>query len=184
MNFNFGEFEALNNLLEVGDAAQEEAAGANIGAVTPASFGAPIKPGAAGRLAAPKGRKDPKAIWDPDEVLNAIDDDVDDGRIRPTYEFLYRQAVGTEDAFLGLSGKDPSSADCEEMILRVELPGTNSMADLDLDVQASNIRLESPIYKLAMYLPHKVNDEKGTAKWDKKKETLSIIMPIVREDPF
>jgi hypothetical protein len=63
------------------------------------------------------------------------DDDVDDGRERPKYEFLYRQAVGTEDAYLGSNDKDPSSTCCEGMILRVEMPGTPSMADIDLDVQ-------------------------------------------------
>jgi len=81
--------------------------------------------------------KDPKAIWDVDELEENIDidDDVDDGRERPKYEFLYRQAVGTEDAYLGSNDKDPSSTCCEGMILRVELPGTPSMADIDLDVQ-------------------------------------------------
>lgn len=44
------------------------------------------------------------------------------------------------------------------------------------------MRLESSLYKLAMYLPHKVDGDKGTAKWDKKKETLSITLPIIRQD--
>jgi len=73
------------------------------------------------------------------------------------------------------------------MILRVELPGTTSMADIDLDVQATYIRLESSHYKLAMYLPHKVDEEKGQAKWDKVKEVINITLPIIRpslEDQF
>jgi hypothetical protein len=73
------------------------------------------------------------------------DDDVDDGRERPKYEFLYRQAVGTEDAYLGSNDKDPSSTCCEGMILRVEMPGTPSMADIDLDVQ---VRRASPVPSL------------------------------------
>lgn len=39
-----------------------------------------------------------------------------------SYELLYKQAVGTHDAFLGMSGKDPSSACCEELVLRIALP--------------------------------------------------------------
>jgi hypothetical protein len=35
-----------------------------------------------------------------------------------------------------------------------------------------------------VYLPHKVNDEKGKAKWDKAKKALFITLPIIREDPF
>jgi hypothetical protein len=51
-----------------------------------------------------------------------------------------------------------------------------------LEAQATYIRLESSLYKLAMYLPHKVDGEKGSAKWDTKKETLSITLPIIRQD--
>ena len=51
-----------------------------------------------------------------------------------------------------------------------------------MGAQATYIRLESSLYKLAMYLPHKVDGEKGSAKWDKKKETLSITLPIIRQD--
>ena len=36
-------------------------------------------------------------------------DDADDGRERPKYEFLYKQAVGTQDTILGSGDKDPSS---------------------------------------------------------------------------
>eukprot|EP00238_Polyblepharides_amylifera_P006312 CAMPEP_0196581896 /NCGR_PEP_ID=MMETSP1081-20130531/36260_1 /TAXON_ID=36882 /ORGANISM="Pyramimonas amylifera, Strain CCMP720" /LENGTH=177 /DNA_ID=CAMNT_0041902291 /DNA_START=117 /DNA_END=650 /DNA_ORIENTATION=+ len=151
--------------------------------ITPASFGGPAPtPAQIARLPKPKVHKNPKDIWDVDELDDDVTDDVDDGRERPRYEFLYRQAVGTEDAYLGMSGKDPSSTCCEEIILRVDLPGTASMAELELDVQATYIRLESPLYKLAMYLPHTVDSEKGQAKWDSKKEALSIIMPIIRKD--
>ena len=40
------------------------------------------------------------------------------------YEFMYKQAVETQDVFLGMGEKDPSSAQCEDMLLRIELPGT------------------------------------------------------------
>jgi len=53
--------------------------------------------------------------------------------------------------------------------------------------QATYIRLESSHYKLAMYLPHKVDEEKGQAKWDKVKEVINITLPIIRpslEDQF
>ena len=40
------------------------------------------------------------------------------------YEFYYKQAVETQDAFLGMGDKDPSSTQCEDIVLRVELPGT------------------------------------------------------------
>ena len=33
------------------------------------------------------------------------------------YEIILKQSVGTEDVFLGLSGKDPSSMCCEAMLV-------------------------------------------------------------------
>lgn len=174
------EFEMLNNLLG-NDIETDEDVGNK--AITPASFGGPAPTRAQiERLAKPKVYKDPKAIWDADEVDENIDDDINDGRTRPKYEFLYRQAVGTEDAYLGSNDKDPSSTCCEDIVLRVELPGTQKIGDLDLDVQATHVRLESALYKLSMYLPHRVDEEKGAAKWDSKKETLTITLRIIRPD--
>jgi len=174
------DFEALNKLVSE-DLAEEEARN-DSQAITPASFGGPAPTKAQiDRLAKPKVYKNPKDIWDVDELEENIDDDVDDGRERPRFEFMYRQAVGTEHAYLGSEDKDPSSTCCEDLILRIELPGTNSMAELDLDVQATYVRLESPLYKIAVYLPHKVDEERGKAKWDKHKENLTIYLPIIRK---
>lgn len=38
--------------------------------------------------------------------------------------------------------------------------------------------------KLRLALPHKVDSERGTAKWDSKKKFLSITLPIIREELF
>ena len=48
-------------------------------------------------------------------------------------------------------------------------------------MQSTYIRLESPLYKLTVYLPHKVDEERGKAKWDKHKENLNIYLPIIRK---
>lgn len=37
---------------------------------------------------------------------------------------------------------------------------------------------------LRLHLPHKVQSERGRAKWDAKKKILSVALPIIREDPF
>ena len=44
---------------------------------------------------------------------------------------MYKQAVETQDVFLGMGEKDPSSAQCEDMLLRIELPGTTLPAQLE-----------------------------------------------------
>lgn len=42
-----------------------------------------------------------------------------DPRKQPNFESLYRQKVGTEDVFLGLSGSDPSSNCCQEVTYKI-----------------------------------------------------------------
>ena len=85
--------------------------------------------------------KDPKAIWDDDEVTDAADDDIDDGRQVPVYEFMYKQSVESTDMFLGMSGKNESSTSCEDMVLRIELPGISGASELDLDVKPAYVKL-------------------------------------------
>ena len=43
-------------------------------------------------------------------------------------EFLYKQAVTCTDAFLGMMDKDASSACCEDLELRIDLPHANSLS--------------------------------------------------------
>ena len=44
------------------------------------------------------------------------------------FEFLYKQAVACTDAFLGMMDKDVSSACCEDLELRIDLPDANSLS--------------------------------------------------------
>lgn len=101
-----------------------------------------------------------------------------------SYDFVYKQAVETTDTYLGMSGKDPSSTQCEQIVVNIDLPNATSAAELDLDVKPTYLRLNSPIYKLSMYLPHKVDSDKGKAKWDKDKKALSVTLPIIRDDDW
>eukprot|EP00191_Tetraselmis_sp_GSL018_P016856 CAMPEP_0177589550 /NCGR_PEP_ID=MMETSP0419_2-20121207/6874_1 /TAXON_ID=582737 /ORGANISM="Tetraselmis sp., Strain GSL018" /LENGTH=161 /DNA_ID=CAMNT_0019079933 /DNA_START=72 /DNA_END=554 /DNA_ORIENTATION=+ len=117
------------------------------------------------KVAPSKPLRDPKEIWHPDEVEDNVEDDLDDGRACPSYEFTYQQAVGTHDAFLGLSDKDPSSTQCEEIVLRVELPGVDSIREIDLELKPTHVKLFSPKYKLTTYLPHKIDEDRSKAEW-------------------
>ena len=80
--------------------------------------------------------------------------------------------------------KDPSSTSCEDLVFVIDLPGTESMAELDLEVRATHVRLYTPRFKLSLPLPHKVLEDRGTAKWDGRKDQLVLSLPIVREDPW
>ena len=85
--------------------------------------------------------------------------------------------------FLGLSGVNPSSTSCGFMVVKIKFPGCQGK-DLDLDVNRTKLVAQSPELRLDLSLPHAVNDKDGTAKWDVEKETLSVTLPIIREDPF
>eukprot|EP00878_Enallax_costatus_P044787 GHUV01053533.1.p2 GENE.GHUV01053533.1~~GHUV01053533.1.p2 ORF type:complete len:138 (+),score=47.99 GHUV01053533.1:216-629(+) len=126
---------------------------------------------------------DKNDIWTVEEAECAgVDEDVDDGREVPGYEFKYKQAVTTADNFLGISGKDPGSHSCEELVVAVQLPDAASTADMELDVTANHLQLSSARYKLFVHLPHKVNSDRGKAKWDSKKKVLAVTLPIVQDD--
>ena len=128
-----------------------------------------------------------KAIWDPDEVPEAPgfgEAAADDGREEPSYEFRYGQAVGSQDVFLGLGEKDPSSTQCEVLIVVVELPGASDMKGLNLDVQKTTLRLESTRYRLCLPLPHEIDADRGKAAWEGKQRRLKVTLPIVRRNPW
>ncbi|KAF1318591.1 Pih1 domain-containing protein 3, partial [Globisporangium splendens] len=98
-----------------------------------------------------------------------------------SFEILYKQNVTTEDVFLGLSDKDPSPAHCEAMAVRIECPN-HRQDDIELDVKKQKLLLQSSSLKLSLYLPHPVRHQDGHAKWDPKKQTLTISLPIIRDE--
>ena len=91
---------------------------------------------------------------------------------------MYKQAVSTADAYLGMAhNKDPGSRSCEDLVFVAHLPGTTALADLDLDVQADRLRLVSQRHKLSVYLPHRVDadGEGGVGREDGKVGVPSIV---------
>jgi len=145
---------------------------------TPGMIGPP-----AARSSAPKGisakpKADPSAIWDAAE-LGEEPDEVDDGRPQPEYDIVYKQSVSPEDMFLGIDPLRHAGVSCSDaLLLKVKLPGCN-LADLDLDVRPTFVRLQAPTYKLKAYLPSTVDDKRGKATWDKETETLTVSLPVI-----
>ncbi|NP_001002309.1 dynein axonemal assembly factor 6 [Danio rerio] len=147
-------------------------------------------PGHIGPPAAPSGKnkgstsayvkKNSKDIWDEAEVTEGAHfDDLNDPRPQPEYEIVLKQSVGTEDLFLGLSRKDPSSMCCESMLVRVKLPDTKT-SDLVLDVRETFLDLRTPKYKLGLHLPHPVHKQEGNARFITEREELEITLPMNR----
>ncbi|KAK1790111.1 hypothetical protein P4O66_002416 [Electrophorus voltai] len=95
------------------------------------------------------------------------------------YEIVLKQRVGTEDLFLGLSRKDPSSMCCESMLVKVKLSDTKA-ADIVLDVKETFLDLRTPKYKLGLHLPHPVHSEEGTARFISERAELEVTLPMNR----
>jgi len=165
-------------------------------ATPPPSYGkdAPVKvtgmtPGMIGPpKAAPKPKKAPKKAADPNEIWSEAEvrdegdpDEIDDGRKQPEYEIVFKQNVTPEDYFLGVDPLRHPGVSCSDaLVIKVSLPDTK-LADIDLDVRPTFVRLGAPKYKVKIHLGEKVDDQKGNAKWDKEASVLTVTLPIIHD---
>ncbi|XP_032628101.1 dynein axonemal assembly factor 6 [Chelonoidis abingdonii] len=125
-----------------------------------------------------------KDIWNTEEVPEGSEfDDIWDPREQPEYEILFKQQVGAEDIFLGMSRKNPSTACCEDMLIKIKLPDTKS-SDITLDIQDKILDLRTPKKKLLLHLPHPVDSKSGKACFISEKETLEVTLRMKREFDF
>ncbi|XP_045930162.1 dynein axonemal assembly factor 6-like, partial [Micropterus dolomieu] len=99
------------------------------------------------------------------------------------YEIILKQSVGTEDLFLGLNGKDPSSMCCEAMLVKIKLPDTKA-TDVVLDVKEKFLDLRTPKYKLGLHLPHPTHSHGGKAQFFSEREELEVTLPMNRPMDF
>lgn len=129
-------------------------------------------------------KKHSKDIWSEEEVTEGSQyDDLTDPRPQPEYEILLKQNVGTEDLFLGLSRKDPSSMCCEAMLVKIKLPDTKA-TQVVLDVKEKFLDLRTPKYKLGLHLPHPVHSQEGKAQFFSEREELEVALLMKRPLDF
>ncbi|CAL1130512.1 unnamed protein product [Cladocopium goreaui] len=132
-------------------------------------------------------KKDVQAIWQPDEFKAAsgvvVKSDGDDRAI-PKYEILPRQKLAASDAYLNLQEMDPSSDRCQELLIKIWLPG-EQLRDISLDVLEDRLLLQATKHQLNVALPHRapwrggwVRKDSGNAKWDKLQGVLSVVVPL------
>ncbi|KAL4843826.1 hypothetical protein H8958_000597, partial [Nasalis larvatus] len=120
-------------------------------------------------------------IWNSEEVPEGAEhDDMWDVREIPEYEIIFRQQVGTEDIFLGLSKKDSSTGCCSELVAKIKLPKTNP-SDIQIDIQETILDLRTPQKKLLITLPELVECASAKAFYILETETLEITMTMKRE---
>jgi len=59
------------------------------------------------------------------------------------YEMHYKQRITTEDVFLQMGNKNPSSASCEDLVINIQLPDTK-LAEIILDITKSFLDCRCP----------------------------------------
>ena len=68
------------------------------------------------------------------------------------------------------------------LVVKIELPLLTSAGQVSLDIFERRLMLESMTpakYKLDLALPFSVNDDEGSAKFDKAKRTLTVTLPVI-----
>jgi hypothetical protein len=102
----------------------------------------PAGPASSSAAAPPPAGFDAKSIWAPEEVVSLHEamaaPSASDTRKRPFFDYGFKQRVGSEDVFLGLSGTTESSVHCDTLVMRILLPGER-LADIDLDCTEERI---------------------------------------------
>ncbi|TDH05616.1 hypothetical protein EPR50_G00124310 [Perca flavescens] len=125
-------------------------------------------------------KKNSKDIWREEEVAEGSQyDDLADPRPQPEYEIILKQSVGTEDLFLGLNRKDPSSMCCEALLVKIKLPDTKA-TDVVLDVKEKFLDLRTLKYKLGLHLPHPIHSDRGKAQFFSEREELEVTLLMKR----
>ncbi|XP_015687885.1 protein PIH1D3 [Protobothrops mucrosquamatus] len=99
------------------------------------------------------------------------------------YEIVFKQQVRAEDLFLGTSRKDPSTACCEDMLIKIKLPDTKA-SDITLDIQEKLLDFRSPQKRLLLHLPHPVDTTNGRARFLSEQATLEVTLRMKRELDF
>ncbi|XP_057285606.1 dynein axonemal assembly factor 6 [Pezoporus wallicus] len=159
----------------------EDVLHSSVNAMTPGTIG-PVKKESTGTFQVKSENN--KTIWNTEEVPEGSEyDDTWDPREQPEYEILFKQCVGTEDVFFGMSRKDHSTACCEDIVIKIKLPETKN-SDITLDIQDKVLDLRTPKKKLLLHLPYCVDSKKGKARFLSEEETLEVTLRVLREFDF
>ncbi|XP_058147286.1 dynein axonemal assembly factor 6 [Dasypus novemcinctus] len=153
-----------------------------VGAMGPGNIGPPKREEP--KVISQTSDENSEDIWKPEEVTEGAEhDDIWDVREIPEYEIIFKQQVGTEDIFLGLTRKDSSTACCEDLVIKIKLPNT-SLSEIKMDIQEMILDLRTPNKKLLLTLPYPVECSSAKVFYILETETLEITVALKRELDF
>ncbi|ELU12164.1 hypothetical protein CAPTEDRAFT_158550 [Capitella teleta] len=186
MAFDVGSIQALADLItprdQDSDSEDEKPSGAmarmNPGDVGPKNR-APVQ-----STDSEAKNKNTKDIWASEDVNEGQEfEDIYDPRPQPEYDIVYKQAISSEDMFLGMNNKTNATSSCEDMIVKIQLADTRG-SDVELDVKDKFLSCRTPKFKLGLHLPHPVDSKNGRAQWDGDKCLLTVTLQMNRAYDF
>ena len=98
----------------------------------------------------------------------------------PKYTITHRSQVDMSEYRNSPDAK--TSTRPTELSVKIELPLLKSAAQANLEIYEKRLMLESvapAAYKLDLKLPFPVDEDKGSAKFDKSKKSLTITLPVI-----
>ncbi|XP_018411753.1 PREDICTED: protein kintoun [Nanorana parkeri] len=100
----------------------------------------------------------------------------------PRYTIHHRSYVDMQD-YRDARDSAPSPVP-KELLITVDLPLLSSASEVKLHIEGKALSLESqkPAYKLQLKLPYLVEEERGTAQFNKFKRQLVITVPVVQQN--
>ncbi|KAH3858717.1 hypothetical protein DPMN_101343 [Dreissena polymorpha] len=103
----------------------------------------------------------------------------EEGFTMPKYSIIHRSDMDIQE-FRNAPDSRPSTRP-KVLVVTIDLPLCNSATGVDLDIFEDKLSLKSekPPYKLDLKLPYAVDDENGSAKFDKSKKCLIVTLPVV-----
>ena len=111
---------------------------------------------------------------------NSGDDAISDDYTTPVHTMKHRCEFDMQD-FRDAADSKPSTRP-KELVIDITLPLLKSAAAVNLDIFERSLKLEcsKPAkYRLALDLPYPVDENEGSAKFDKSKHCLTVTLPVV-----
>eukprot|EP00756_Hemistasia_phaeocysticola_P013644 Hpha_TRINITY_DN15292_c8_g7::TRINITY_DN15292_c8_g7_i1::g.68348::m.68348/K19751/DNAAF2, KTU, PF13; dynein assembly factor 2, axonemal len=102
---------------------------------------------------------------------------------QPQYTLIHQGEVSLQDTWEGPVDCMPTRKIPVKLVLRVELPEVKKASELDLNIDSKSVSLTCAMHDIALVvpLPHKIDEDKATAKFDKARKQLSLTLPVIPE---
>ncbi|DBA03843.1 TPA: hypothetical protein N0F65_005733 [Lagenidium giganteum] len=108
-------------------------------------------------------------------------EDVPSGPKTMTYKVVYRGKFEMMDHLMETPSETVQAASRpRELVVEIDFPTRKNAAGLELDVNEKSLKLRAEGYApLDLSLPYPVNEDTGSAKFDKKARKLVVTLPVL-----